>query len=328
MTGRSTATRAAPTLDDHARPGPRPLAGERGRARQRRGRPDDGPRRVHDHAAQGQLVVFDKFARQLVTSIILPIPTAHDQGRAGRADRLRQPARGADGRGPARPHRHRHDRALGCGPGRRGCSDRAGAGRRGGHRGYAGLRAATEHRDYQVSCHADGRYVCVGGIRSTGLTRVARIAEHVRRADGRRRAAARAARRRAARRSATAQPRRGIPATARRPRPRWPPTPSTAGSSASASGSVAARCATPWPASLPPARPRRPAPSYPGDQRPLPGLLLRRREASCSRPGRPHHDRRRERDVEHVVDVLVVGAGPAGLTAAAELGRAASSACW
>ena len=35
---------------------------------------------------------------------------------------------------------------------------------------YAGLRAATEHADYQISHHRDLRYVCLGGIRSTGLT--------------------------------------------------------------------------------------------------------------------------------------------------------------
>ena len=35
---------------------------------------------------------------------------------------------------------------------------------------YAGLRAATEHSDYQISSHAEQRYVCLGGIRSTGLT--------------------------------------------------------------------------------------------------------------------------------------------------------------
>jgi glycerol-3-phosphate dehydrogenase len=35
---------------------------------------------------------------------------------------------------------------------------------------YAGLRAATEHSDYQLSVHPDLRYVCLGGIRSTGLT--------------------------------------------------------------------------------------------------------------------------------------------------------------
>ena len=42
---------------------------------------------------------------------------------------------------------------------------------------YAGLRAATEHSDYQVSHHRDLRYVCLGGIRSTGLTSSMALAE-------------------------------------------------------------------------------------------------------------------------------------------------------
>jgi glycerol-3-phosphate dehydrogenase len=44
---------------------------------------------------------------------------------------------------------------------------------------YAGLRAATEHSDYQIHFHPDQRYVCVGGIRSTGLSASMAIAEHV-----------------------------------------------------------------------------------------------------------------------------------------------------
>ena len=42
---------------------------------------------------------------------------------------------------------------------------------------YAGLRAATEHSDYQISHDRDRRYVCLGGIRSTGLTAAMALAE-------------------------------------------------------------------------------------------------------------------------------------------------------
>jgi len=45
---------------------------------------------------------------------------------------------------------------------------------------YAGLRAATEHVDYQLSVHSPEGYACVGGIRSTGLSASMAIAEHVR----------------------------------------------------------------------------------------------------------------------------------------------------
>jgi glycerol-3-phosphate dehydrogenase len=45
---------------------------------------------------------------------------------------------------------------------------------------YVGLRAATEHPDYQLTIHAAEGYACVGGIRSTGLSASMAIAEHVR----------------------------------------------------------------------------------------------------------------------------------------------------
>ena len=45
---------------------------------------------------------------------------------------------------------------------------------------YVGLRAATENADYQLWTDVDERYVCAGGIRSTGLTSAMAIAEHVR----------------------------------------------------------------------------------------------------------------------------------------------------
>jgi glycerol-3-phosphate dehydrogenase len=45
---------------------------------------------------------------------------------------------------------------------------------------YAGLRAATEHPDYVLEVDGEARYVCAGGIRSTGLTSGMAIAEWVR----------------------------------------------------------------------------------------------------------------------------------------------------
>lgn len=44
---------------------------------------------------------------------------------------------------------------------------------------YAGLRAATEHGDYQIALHTSQRYICVGGIRSTGISASLGIAEYV-----------------------------------------------------------------------------------------------------------------------------------------------------
>ena len=44
---------------------------------------------------------------------------------------------------------------------------------------YAGLRPATEHRDYQIVARPADAWITVGGIRSTGLTASPGIAEHV-----------------------------------------------------------------------------------------------------------------------------------------------------
>ena len=84
---------------------------------------------------------------------------------------------------------------------------------------YAGLRAATEHGDYVLELHREQRYVCLGGIRSTGLTASMAIAEEALRLlaaaglECEAKDADRAARRH------DAQPRRGLPP----PLPgRWP----------------------------------------------------------------------------------------------------------
>ncbi|HEV7254719.1 MAG TPA: NAD(P)/FAD-dependent oxidoreductase [Mesorhizobium sp.] len=44
---------------------------------------------------------------------------------------------------------------------------------------YAGLRPATEFKDFQIRLHPERRYVSVGGIRSTGLSAALGIARHV-----------------------------------------------------------------------------------------------------------------------------------------------------
>jgi glycerol-3-phosphate dehydrogenase len=44
---------------------------------------------------------------------------------------------------------------------------------------YAGLRPATELKQYRIDCHPAHRYIAAGGIRSTGLTAALGIARHV-----------------------------------------------------------------------------------------------------------------------------------------------------
>lgn len=44
---------------------------------------------------------------------------------------------------------------------------------------YAGLRPASERKEYRIAAHAGRRWITVGGIRSTGLTAALGIARHV-----------------------------------------------------------------------------------------------------------------------------------------------------
>jgi glycerol-3-phosphate dehydrogenase len=128
---------------------------------------------------RGQLIVFDKLARGLVSSIVLPVPTERTKGVLVAPTvygnvLLGPTAEDIDGRGDT------VNTAAGLG----GLLD---AGRRilpelvdeEVTATYAGIRAATEHRDYQITIHEEEHYACVGGIRSTGLTASLAIAEHV-----------------------------------------------------------------------------------------------------------------------------------------------------
>jgi glycerol-3-phosphate dehydrogenase len=126
---------------------------------------------------KGELIVFDKLARPLLSSIILPVPTARTKGVL-----VAPTVFGNLLLGPtAEDVPDRSDTSTSAS----GLSALLAAGRRILPRleeeevtaTYAGLRAATEHSDYQVSAH--GQYVRVAGIRSTGLTASLGIAEHV-----------------------------------------------------------------------------------------------------------------------------------------------------
>jgi glycerol-3-phosphate dehydrogenase len=128
---------------------------------------------------RGQLIVFDKLASPLLSSILLPVPTERTKGVL-----VAPTVYGNVLLGPtAEDVEDREDTA----------STHAGVAalRHAGRRilpelveeevtaVYAGLRAATEHRDYQIIIHEAECYACVGGIRSTGLTASLAIAEHV-----------------------------------------------------------------------------------------------------------------------------------------------------
>jgi glycerol-3-phosphate dehydrogenase len=128
---------------------------------------------------RGELVVFDKLARPLLDHIVLPVPTAKTKGvliaptifgnvlLGPTADDLHDKtdtATTADGVRALLAQGRRILPAL--------LDEEVTA-------VYAGLRAATEHGDYQIAVHAAERYASAGGIRSTGLSASLAIAEHI-----------------------------------------------------------------------------------------------------------------------------------------------------
>ena len=128
---------------------------------------------------RGELIVFDKLARPLLRHILLPVPTAATKGVL-----LAPTVYGNVLLGPtAEDIADRTDTATSA----NGLAALLAQGRRIMPRlveeeitaTYAGVRAATEHRDYQIGVDGRRRYARVAGIRSTGLTASLAIAEHV-----------------------------------------------------------------------------------------------------------------------------------------------------
>ena len=128
---------------------------------------------------RGQLIVFDRLARALISHIILPIPTARTKGvlvsptvfgnillgptaedlqDKGDTDTTREGLDGLLRQGKAIVPRLIEEEITAT---------------------YAGLRAATEEKDYRIRVEEDRRYICVGGIRSTGLSASLGIAEYI-----------------------------------------------------------------------------------------------------------------------------------------------------
>ena len=128
---------------------------------------------------RGELIVFDKLARTLIRSILLPVPTARTKGVL-----VAPTVYGNVLLGPtAEDVPDRGDTATTAA----GLGSLLAAGRRilpglateEVTSTYAGLRAATEHPDYQIRVDAERRYACAGGIRSTGLSASLGIAEYI-----------------------------------------------------------------------------------------------------------------------------------------------------
>ncbi len=128
---------------------------------------------------KGQFVVFDKAAAKLVSSIILPVPTATTKGvvicRTSYGNLLVGPtAEDQDSREDASVDgatlRRLRSRGIEMLPALAEVPVTA---------TYAGLRPASEHKDYQVHVQGARRYITLGGIRSTGLSAALGLAREV-----------------------------------------------------------------------------------------------------------------------------------------------------
>ncbi len=131
---------------------------------------------------RGELIVFDKLARGLLNHVLLPVPTEKTKGVL-----VSPTIYGNVLLGPtADDIEDKTDRSTTeAGMGslmQAGARIMPALERQEVTATYVGLRAATEHRDYQLTAHAEQGYVCAGGIRSTGITGSLAIAEWVREA--------------------------------------------------------------------------------------------------------------------------------------------------
>ncbi|MDP3195675.1 NAD(P)/FAD-dependent oxidoreductase [Tabrizicola sp.] len=128
---------------------------------------------------KGQFVVYDKTAAALAGHILLPVPTKITKGivvcRTAFGNLLVGPtAEEQDDREHAPVERPTLQALM-----RRGEEILPALA---GHEVtavYAGLRPATEEKEYRIRTDLAPGYICVGGIRSTGLSAALGIAEHV-----------------------------------------------------------------------------------------------------------------------------------------------------
>lgn len=128
---------------------------------------------------KGQFVVFDKPAHRLIQRSILPVPTEKTKGvmicRTIFGNLIVGPtAEDQEDRADASVTQEALERLIERGramlPALAGQSVTA---------TYAGLRPATQFKDYQIEALPERRWITVAGIRSTGLTGALGIAQHV-----------------------------------------------------------------------------------------------------------------------------------------------------
>ncbi len=128
---------------------------------------------------KGQFVVYDKPAASLARHILLPVPTATTKGivvcRTAWGNLLVGPtAEEQESRSEAATDRATLEALI-----EKGRAILPGLAAEEVTASYAGLRPATERKEYRIRADRDRRLVSVGGIRSTGLSAALGLARHV-----------------------------------------------------------------------------------------------------------------------------------------------------
>lgn len=132
----------------------------------------------HVRPRKGQFVVYDKDAARLTQRILLPVPSKTTKGVV-----VCRTAFGNLLVGPTAEDQDSREQALLvpdmlAGLRKRGAEILPALARMDVTAIYAGLRPATEHKDYHVRAHGPLNLITAGGIRSTGLTAALGIARH------------------------------------------------------------------------------------------------------------------------------------------------------
>lgn len=128
---------------------------------------------------KGQFVVYDKPAAALARHILLPVPTATTKGIVICRTAWGNLLVGPTAEEQASRSEAATDRATLFALMRRGEQLLPGLAAEAVTASYAGLRPATERKDYRLRVDPARRLVSVGGIRSTGLSAALGLAAHV-----------------------------------------------------------------------------------------------------------------------------------------------------
>lgn len=136
--------------------------------------------RIEVQPRRGELIVFDKAARDLIQHILLPVPSSMGKGvlvaptvfgnllLGPTAENVESPNATQTTAAGIRYLMDRGEQVVPC------------LAEQDVTALYSGVRAATQFTDYQIRSDGPARYVLVGGIRSTGISSSLAIGEHVR----------------------------------------------------------------------------------------------------------------------------------------------------